>query len=298
MRAQNHFPNSGATAIGRVIALGAALAAFIVAGAARAQLPIPATTQFDYVGFIQEATLDPTCHDDPHCGGTIKVNGHVVVIPKETVVEFPANNLTWQELFAQAPLPYGLATVPPSSGLALADLPAPLTTYEAHVIGNRVLGGAAGADLQIAGLIYISQQSLNSGAGFINFIDYALGEMRVGGVINDPNCAQGGTALTNPLCSGARVRINDPAGRYGRVNSPDIRFTVDPDNPTIIAGSGYPMCLPRTDPAVADDALCPQAQRPVVSPGPPVVFQASIQTNDPVALPGVPPDANFQVPFE
>jgi hypothetical protein len=176
----------------------------------------------------------------------------------------------------------------------------PLTTYEAHVIGNRVLGGPAGADLQIAGLIYISQQSLNSGAGFINFIDYALGEMRVGGTINDPNCAQGGTALTNPLCSGARVRINDPAGRYGRVNSPDIRFTVDPDNPTIIAGSGYPMCLPRTDPAVADDALCPQAQRPIVALGPPVVFQASIQTNDPTnpALVGVPPDSSKQVPFE
>src|SRR4051794_26834852 len=171
MRAQNYFRNPGAAVIGRTIALGAALAAFI-AGAARAQLPIPNTTQFDYVGFIQEATLDPTCVADPHCGGTIKVNGHVVVIPKETVVQFPANNLTWQELFAQAPLPYGLATAPPSSGLALADLPTPMTTYEAHVIGNRVLGGPAGADLQIAGLVYLSQQSLNSGAGFINFIDY------------------------------------------------------------------------------------------------------------------------------
>jgi hypothetical protein len=300
MRAQTHVRNSGSTAIGRVVALGAVLAAFIAAGAARAQLPIPATTQFDYVGFIQEATLDPTCTADPHCGGTIKVNGHVVVVPKETVVEFPANNLTWQELFAQAPLPYGLATVPPSSGLALADLPAPLTTYEAHVIGNRVLGGPAGADLQIAGLIYISQQSLNAGAGFINFIDYALGEMRVGGIINDPNCVQGGTALTNPLCSGARVRINDPAGRYGRVNSPDIRFTVDPDNPTIIAGTGYPMCLPRTDPSVLDDALCPQAQRPVVAAGPPVVFAATVNTNDPTnpGLVGVPPDATKQIPFE
>src|SRR5512140_10295 len=287
MRAQNHFPNSGATAIGRVIALGAALAAFIVAGAARAQLPIPATTQFDYVGFIQEATLDPTCHDDPHCGGTIKVNGHVVVIPKETVVEFPANNLTWQELFAQAPLPYGLATVPPSSGLALADLPAPLTTYEAHVIGNRVLGGPAGADLQIAGLVYISQSSLNSGAGFINFIDYTTGEFRVGGVI--------GSATT-----GARVRLNDPAGRYGRVTSPDIRFTSDPDNPTIISGTGYPMCIPRTDPAASDDPLCPQAQRPIIAAGPPVQFSGTVNTNDPTnpGLVGVPPDAMKQVPFE
>ncbi|HEY8618986.1 MAG TPA: fibronectin type III domain-containing protein, partial [Dermatophilaceae bacterium] len=30
----------------------------------------------------------------------------------------------------------------------------------------------------------------------------------------------------------------------------------------IHAGTGYPMCVPRTDPATADDALCPQANRP------------------------------------
>ena len=54
-----------------------------------------------------------------------------------------------------SPAPYtGAAT-----GMALNDVPAPLTTYEAHVIGNRVLGGAGGADVYIAGLIYISQQA-------------------------------------------------------------------------------------------------------------------------------------------
>ncbi|HEY5675558.1 MAG TPA: hypothetical protein VIR81_02155, partial [Myxococcales bacterium] len=262
---------------------------------------MPGSSQFDVTGFIQAATLDSTCTADPHCGGSITVNGHVIVVPKEIVVMFPANALTWQETFAQAPAPYGLAAAGgPMTGMSMADLPTPLSQYEAHVVGNRVLGGPAGADLYIAALIFVSQQSLNSGAGFINFIDYALGEMRVGGVINDPNCAQGGTSVTNPLCSGARVRLNDPVGRYGRVMSPDIRFTVDADNPTIMAGSGYPMCLPRTDPAVADDPLCPQAQRPVVSPGPPVVYQASIQTNDPTnpGLVGVPPDALKQVPFE
>ncbi|HET7787849.1 MAG TPA: hypothetical protein VFL36_17895 [Myxococcales bacterium] len=262
---------------------------------------MPGSSQFDVTGFIQAATLDSTCTADPHCGGSITVNGHVIVVPKEIVVMFPANALTWQETFAQAPAPYGLAAAGgPMTGMSMADLPTPLSQYEAHVVGNRVLGGPAGADLYIAALIFVSQQSLNSGAGFISFIDYALGEMRVGGVINDPNCAQGGTSVTNPLCSGARVRLNDPVGRYGRVMSPDIRFTVDADNPTIMAGSGYPMCLPRTDPAVADDPLCPQAQRPVVSPGPPVVYQASIQTNDPTnpGLVGVPPDALKQVPFE
>ena len=273
------------------------LLAVLAAGTARAQLPMPASTQFDVTGYIEEAILDPTCAADPHCGGTIKVQGHVVVVPKEIVVMFPANALTWQELFAQAPLPYGLTAVGgPSSGMAAADVPAPLTNYLARVVGNRVVGGPAGPDLYIAALLFVSQDSLAGGAGFISFIDYALGEMRVGGILNDPGCAQGGTALTNPLCTGARVRIDDPAGRYGRANSPDVRFTVDADNPTIAAGTGFPICLPRTDPAVADDPLCPQAQRPVVAG----VFQTSIQTNDPTnpGLVGVPPDATKQVPFE
>jgi hypothetical protein len=272
---------------GGTVPLGAALVAMLAAGSASAQLPMPASTQFDYVGFIQDATLDPTCQADAHCGGTLTVNGHLVTIPKETVVEFPANALTWQEIFAQAPAPYGLANAIPSSGLAMSDMPTPLTQYEVHVVGNRVLGGPGGADLQIAGLVFISQQSLNSGAGFINFIDYTTGEFRVGGVIGDST-------------TGARVRLNDPAGRYGRVTSPDIRFTSDPDNPTIISGTGYPMCIPRTDPAASDDPLCPQAQRPIVAAGPPVQYAGTVNTNDPTnpGLVGVPPDAMKQIPFE
>jgi hypothetical protein len=263
------------------------LAVILLVTYAGAQLPMPASTQFDITGFIQQATLDSTCTANAHCGGTILINGHLVVIPKETIVIFPANALTWQEIFAQAPAPYGLGTNPPSSGLAMADLPAPLTTYEAEVVGNRVITG--GQDRYIAGLVYISQQGLNSGAGFINFINYATGEMRVGGLLGNP-------------ATGARVQINDPVGRYGRVVSPDIRFTVDPDNPTITAGSGFPMCLPRVlaDPSIPgnpDDGLCPLTQRPLAV-APAVGYAATIQMNDPTALPGVPPDATIQAPFE
>src|ERR1700750_1200285 len=95
------------TAPGRALLLLAVLAA----GTARAQLPMPASTQFDVTGYIEEAVLDPACTADPHCGGTITVQGHVIVVPKEIVVMFPANALTWQEMFAQAPLPYGLTAV-------------------------------------------------------------------------------------------------------------------------------------------------------------------------------------------
>jgi hypothetical protein len=299
------------TTITRVSGVAIAAMTMLAAGSANAQLPMPTSTQFDMTGFIQEATLDPACATDAHCGGTITLHGHKVTIPKETIVLYPANASTWQEMFALAPAPYGLTAVQAngalgSSGLALNDLPLPLNNYEAHVAGNRVLGGPGGADLYIAGLVYVTSHSLASGSGFINFIDYTLGELRVGGVINDANCAQGGTSATNPLCSGARVRINDPSGRYGRTTtSPDARFSVDAENPTIMAATGFPMCFPRVAPpafgAAETDPLCPQGQRPqhAVAAGV-IAFDAAITMNDPTipGLAGVPPDANFQAPLE
>lgn len=233
---------------------------------ATAQLPVPASSQFDVTGFIQAATLGGPGSGNgsgAHQGGFIVVNGQLITVPSETIVILPANALTWEELFALAPAPYtGAAT-----GMALSDVPAPLTTYEAHVIGNRVLGGPGGADVYIAGLIYISQQALNTGAGYINCINYATGEMRVGGTVG--NCA-----------TGARVQINDPAittagdvalgtGRYSRGQSPDVRFQSDQDNPTIASVTGFPMCVPRVlaDPNIAgnpDDARCPVSQRRMV----------------------------------
>jgi len=264
-----HWAGSGCALWAAVLCL--VLAAW--AGGAGAQTPIPASTQFDITGFIQEAAL--TTAGDAHSGGTLMVNGQVVVVPRETIVILPANALSWQELFTQAPPPYG----PTQTGMALKDTPAPLTTYEAHVVGNRV------GDQYIAGLINIHQQSLNSGAGFINYIDYNLGEMRVGGVLGDQT-------------TGTRVRINDSVGRFGRTTtSPDARFTVDDQNPTIAAATGFPMCLPRTDPAVADDPLCPQGNRPPAVP-PATGFAAAIQMNDPGLAGNPKPDARLQAPFE
>jgi hypothetical protein len=264
-----------------------------MASVAVAQLPVPASSQFDITGFIQEATVTST--GDAHSGGTIKVNGHVVTVPRETIVILPANALTWEELFAKAPAPYtGVAT-----GMALADIPAPLTTYEAHVVGNRV------GDTYIAGMINISQQDLNTGSGFINFINYATGEMWVGGQIVVDGLGNPVLSGTNP---GTRVRLNDPVGRYGRSMSPDVRFTVDPDNPTIMSATGYPMCLPRTAPVggVTTDGLCPEGNRPIsvaASPTSPAVYLTNITTNN-LTNPGFPqfpglfPDSTLQAPFE
>ena len=251
-----------------IVAVIMAVALSYTTGRLHAQLPIPASTQFDITGFLQEATVDNIA--DPHSGGTLKVNGHVVIVPKETVVEFPANQITWQEVFAQAPAPYtGRAT-----GMASADLPAPLSTYEVHVIGNRVINGAS--DQYIAGLVFVSQQGLNSGQGFINFIDYTTGDVWVGAALGAPG--------------GVRLRLNDPTGRYGRAGSPDVRFTVDADNPTISAGSGYPMCVPRTAPVLVNgllvsDSLCPETNRQPPGQG--------VQTSITMNLPG----ANYYDPL-
>jgi hypothetical protein len=256
-----------------------------VSGPLQAQLPMPASTQFDMTGFLQEATLGGVGTGGGAGalqGGSLKVNGHTVIVPSNTIVILPASAYTWEELFSRSPAPYtNLAT-----GLAMNDVPTPLTTWEVHVVGNRVLGGAGGADLYIAGLMDIHQASLSSGSGFINFMDYGTGEMRVGGVIGDNT-------------TGARVRLSDPVGRFGRAMFADARFAVDDANPTMTAGTGFPMCFPRTDPLVFDDPLCPQSQRPIIAAGPPVVYASSIRMTNPALLPlGGALDPRLQAPFE
>jgi hypothetical protein len=234
----------------------------------------PVPPQFDITGFIQEATLDTAgaiCQpSDPRlAGGTLSVNDITVIVPCNTILQMPAATLTWQELFTLAPrdigLPLGGDGNPTQTGLALTDtvtLPVatpysgPLPSYEVHVQGNVVNGK------YIAGLIFISQQSLNLGQGTITAIDYANGELQIAT-----------TKDANPVI--VRVRINDPIGRFGKSHGApgsgadltepgyDQRFSVDEESPTVHAITGYPMCIPRTNPFTeADDPLCPQANRP------------------------------------
>ena len=240
---------------------------------------------FDVVGFIEAATLTPAA-DGFSGGGTITVNGTVITVPTNTLLQMPAFALTWQEVFTKAPAPYG----PTQSGLAMTDTPTPLTTYEVHVQGNRV------GNAYIAGLVFIAQQSLNGGAGFINFIDYStpgVVEMRVGGTIGDRT-------------TGARVRINDPAGKFGPASHVDDRFTIDEDNPTVRSETAYPMCLPRTNPfnvdgtvnPATDDPMCPQVNRPKSTDG---TAYLTIFTMDAVPFDGSAPTGTnplLMAPFE
>ena len=171
-------------------------------------------------------------------------------------------------------------TAPLSANLSQPYLPTP--TYQIRVQGNIMPNGQ-----YIAGLIFISQDSLNVGQGFVKSIDYATGELCIS--TSRPAGSFAVQTVPSPACVApdARVRLNDgPAtdvgvpgtGRFGlshgKPNSKaqvweanyDPRFTVDQDNPTVHAETGYPMCIPRSfpfGPNGSNDPLCPQENRPI-----------------------------------
>lgn len=243
-----------------------------VFGPAPVTPPPTAPRPFDIVGFLEDAQVDlgnvaGTCSkavDDRLAGGSAKINGIRIVIPCNTVVQMPATAISWSDLFYLNPWPGGSA---PQTGLALTDsaiTPVPpaspfnslLPSYEVHIQGNIVDGR------YIAGLVFVSQQLANSGQGTIAAIDYKNGQLLIK---NDKSSEL------------IRVRINDPIGRFGKVHSSvsnldavveedfDPRFTADTDNPTIRAVTGFPMCIPRSNPFDAnegDDILCPESNRP------------------------------------
>jgi len=245
---------------------------------------------FDMLGFIQAATTDHAVGTagDVLSGGTIKINDHVIIVPANSIVQMPASTLSWGQVFAQAPA--NVSNLGTATGLALADCLPPVGTgigclpgtWEAHVQGNIVaspvcaLHNDPGTSLPlpspcyIAGLIFLSQQSLNSSSGFIDAIDYANGVLIVNGrtvMVNDPPIP----GLTNATVPSANV------GRHTFGQSPDTRFTVDQGNPTVRSETGYPMCIPRVAPGTAaphpvvagstimstEDDRCPQRNRPL-----------------------------------
>jgi hypothetical protein len=204
----------------------------------------------------------------------------------------------------------------PANTLSWADFvhgtggSAPLGTegLELRAVGNMV--GAK----HIAGLVFVSQQSANTGRGEITGIDYANGALKIAN-------AAGGTVtvqLNDPKIAGLHDSTGADTGRFSNGQSPDNRFSVDQDNPTVHAATGYPLCIPRTDPSVKDDPLCPQKNRPLAPAcrnfsvaG--VALPASGELSAPAAgqkycsqyvmpaftgLPTTGPDASQQAPFE
>lgn len=202
---------------------------------------------FDETGFLQNATVSNGTEcpntDPAYWGGTATINDIKITVPCNMIVQLPANTMTWADMV--------------NGGASLSG-------YELNVVGNIV------GDKRIAGLMYISQESLQGASGVITKINYTNGSLEVD------------TGSGNPTVI---VQINDPVitdpmdpavgtGRFSKGQTPDARLTVDQANPTIHAATGYPMCIPRfapdpanSDPTKRDDALCPQKNRPLVVNG-------------------------------
>ena len=239
-----------------------------VAGAAGSGVPAIGSgvdNGFEIVGQVQAVRLNEACSGAPgqKAGGSVTINGIVITVPSDTIVQLPANTMT----FADTVCPGNNGII--GSSLAFdgsggtrmpavvgAGQPSPmLPSVEMRAVGNIVGAGglpAGPGSPHIASLLYASQMSANSGSGYIAAIDYADGSIYV---------STAGGGLT-------RLLINDPIGRYGRrQTSPDARFSVDTANPTIKSGAtGYPMCVPRVAPSgkkgVETDPRCPQRNRP------------------------------------
>jgi chitodextrinase len=216
----------------------------ILAGApaARAQAQISAFN-VPVTGEIQRLTLNDA--NDVWSGGTIVVGGQNVTLPRNLLLDLPANRLTLQQLFAQAP---AACASRGESGIAKADR---CNTTGAGGIATLTAIRTVGGNI-IAADVYL-QKGVEVVSGVVTYINYADGYFRMNGNMNDAN-------------TGVVVRFNDPTGRYtvqqglgcvaGSPNcSADARFTGDPDNYTHAFGTGYPSCLPSTVPRQFADKL-------------------------------------------
>jgi hypothetical protein len=193
----------------------------------------------------------------PVMGGIITVSGQQIVIPDNTIVVMPASQLTVCDIFQMAP-PASKANG--QSGLALNDVVKPLAAFEVNISGN-IVGGK-----WIAGLVWIAQEFLHIHQGYISNIDYATGDFCISQNALPPGPLPAPRA--GCLATESRVKLNDPVGRYGRQRTEgdqDPRFVVDDGNPTVHAGTGYPMCIPRVAPPTIDP-VCPIANRPIDPP--------------------------------
>ncbi len=294
-------------------------------------------TGFDFTGFIQYASLDATpglCNKDDNqnptpanpplpaqckiTGGWIELNNTMIRVPQNVVVIFPNTLITWEEVFEQNPNTHqGDAVF--QSGLAMSDTVRFPGTYQGHVQGNIVNGQ------YIAGLVFIFQDPANFTQGYIERIDYAHGILWVNGTriqLNDP-VIPGGITVPNPDGTPQLDNLGNPIvlnkGRYSAGQSPDPRFAVDQNNPTVAAQTGYPMCIPRWSPyldggdgsegpALAlllpddqQDPQCPEKNRPRdITNGTTLVniFTMNAPGAAPTADNPIPQDPYVEVPFE
>jgi hypothetical protein len=199
--------------------------------------PVGAAVQSTIGGEIERITVDdPT---NTWSRGTIVVSGRNIIIPANMVIDLPANRLTLQQFFTNAP---SACLALGQTGLAKEDSCNSSGTGAAiSILANKTNAG----DI-IAGEIML-EKATELVSGVVTFINYDEGYFRVNGATFAPENAT----------TGAMIRVNDPEGRHthqtgagcvgsGPNCSADTRYGVDPDNYTFTASTGYPMCIPST----------------------------------------------------
>jgi hypothetical protein len=189
---------------------------------------------------------------DVYAGGQLVVGGQNVIIPRNLLLDLPANRLTLQQLFTQAP---PACQTTHETGLAKGDTCNTSGTGAiVSISANRVASG----DI-IAGDVLL-EKGVEAVTGNVSLINYTDGYFRINGRLNDDT-------------TGVMVRINDPGSRHtvqqglgcaaGSPNcSPDPRFTLDADNYTNAFTSGYPLCIPSTVPRAASPVLAALGANP------------------------------------
>ena len=185
-------------------------------------------------GEIEKITINDV--NDHWSGGVIIAGGQNIIVPKNLLMDLPANRVTLQQLFTEAS---ASCQSQHETGLAKGDTcNASGTGGLATIQTTRLDNGNV-----IAGDVFIAKAA-EVVTGQITYIDYNQGYFRVNGV-----------AGTN--AGGVMVRLNDPESRHtvqsglgcatGSPNcSPDPRFTLDGDNYTNVFMTGYPLCIPST----------------------------------------------------
>src|SRR5207245_1722131 len=227
----------------RLSAARAVLLVFGWAATAQAQLT-PGVKQSTISGTITAITTDaPLSPTDIFAGGTITVGTQQVIIPRNLLLELPANRITlWQ--FARLSHVSGLAAEGHSSTTIFANRLPDGRVIAGHVLIHKGTAPDPGDTL----------------TGKVTFINNAQGYFRLQGT---PNADSGGVI----------VRLNDPTAVHsiqsglgcsplgGPNCSPDDRFILDPKNYTNVFATGFPICIPRS----AADAFCPATNRSAAS---------------------------------
>jgi hypothetical protein len=256
----------------------------LVSPAQAAPVNVPVTGEIERISIN-----DPADH---WSGGTIQVGGQIVILPRNLLLDLPANRLTLKQLYEQAP---AACVANGETGLAKGDrCNASGAGGFATLSANQTNAGNV-----IAGDVLI-QKGIEILSGRVSYVDYNDGYYRLNGVVGDP-------------ATGVMVRLNDPTGRHtvqqglgcagGPNCSPDPRFTLDPDNYTNVFASGYPVCIPSTmsrtfadilglgvttaqaNPDGSGDVLCPGANRPAPpAPGAPITPVADSRRFAPVQV--------------